>query len=101
MSVSDLLCLSVSEMSSITQRAGMNAAAQETLMRALLGPSVTLPQRELESKTPQIASLQHAAKPKEHLRVRMEAQKLRIQNDRSEPLTAEQRATLHPEVQRM
>lgn len=103
MNVDDLRRVSEVDAWAIIKRAGVKMVPQQTLMTAVFGRAVVDPDRDREVKDT-VASAppaQQVYTKSDNLHVRMEEQKLRILNDQSPPLTDEQRATLHPEVQRM
>ncbi len=84
----------------IIKRAGLKVIPQKNLMRHVFGKAVVDPDREAEdAAVPQEEEEEKG--DKNVLKGRMEEQKRRILNDPSEPLTDEQKATLHPEVQRL
>jgi hypothetical protein len=85
----------------IVKRAGFKVVPQQTLMHKLFGRSVVDPDRDAADKFALVVPPEQIVEKKNYLKIRMEEQKLRIDNDRSEPLTDEQRATLHPEVQKL
>ena len=85
----------------IIKRAGFKVVPQQTLMHKLFGRSVVDPDRDAEDKFALVVPPEQIVEKKNYLKIRMEEQKLRIDNDRSEPLTDEQCATLHPEVQKL
>jgi hypothetical protein len=101
MNVDHLRRVSETDAWAIIKRAGFKVVPQQTLMHKLFGRSVVDPDRDAADKFALVVPPEQIAEKKNHLKIRMEEQKLRIDNDRSEPLTDEQRATLHPEVQKL
>ncbi len=101
LNVDDLRRVSEADAWAIIKRAGFKVVPQQVLMRQVFGQSAIDPDLEAEDRFALVVPQEQIAEKNNLLKVRMEAQKLRIQNDQSEPLTDEQRATLHPEVQRM
>ncbi len=85
----------------IIKRAGLKVIPQQNLMQHVFGKSVVDPDREAEDRFALVVPQEQIVEAKNVLKVRMDEQKLRVANDRSPPLTDEQRATLHPEVQKM
>ncbi len=84
----------------IIKRAGLKVIPQKNLMRHVFGKTFVDADREAEEAVvPQEEEEEKG--DKNVLKGRMEEQKRRILNDPSEPLTDEQKATLHPEVQRL
>ena len=85
----------------IIKRAGLKVVPQQVLMRNVFGQSAVDPDREAEDRFALVVPQEQVVEKTNLLKIRMEEQKRRIQNDQSEPLTDAQRATLHPEVQKM
>ena len=101
LSVDHLRRVSEVEAWGIIKRAGLKVIPQQNLMQHVFGKSIVDPDREAEDRFALVVPQEHIVEAKNVLKARMEEQKLRIQSDQAPPLTDEQRATLHPEVQKM
>ncbi len=88
----------------IIKSVGLKVIPQQALMEAVFGKSVVDPEGGYGSRDKSFFSVpprEQVVEAKNMLKARMDEQRMRIQNDQSEPLTDEQREKLHPEVQKM
>jgi hypothetical protein len=88
----------------IIKSVGLKVIPQQALMEEVFGKSVVDPDGgygNQDKSVPSVPPREQVVEAKNILKARMDEQRLRIQNDQSEPLTDEQREKLHPEVQAM
>jgi hypothetical protein len=104
-SIDDFRCSSEVFAWAIMKRAGVKVEPQHRLMTHVFGAEhfghcVVDPHGDLPEDCMSVPA-EELRREVEELKRGMQDQKILIQSDRAEPLTAEQRRSLHPDVQRM